>query len=111
MLDDHREMRIKRSLKKFVTFIFFLFIFKFFTYISTNTQPKLLHKKYLILQEDPFDDKEDPTFDKFQRANDILHGKKNERHLIKSDIDNYRENEHNAVIDQKDINNDENGFL
>ena len=35
----------------------------------------------MVLQADPFDDKDDSSFDKFRRANDLLHGKKDEKFI------------------------------
>ena len=35
----------------------------------------------MVLQADPFDDKDDSSFDKFRRANDLLHGKTDEKSI------------------------------
>ena len=52
----------------------------------------------------PFDDKEDTSFDKFQRANEILHGNNLEKHLVKDDkISNgneYGDVENDIVIEE-----------
>jgi hypothetical protein len=58
-----------------------------------------------VLQADHFDDKEDPGFDKFQRANEILYGSKIEKHLIKDDkislANEYVDIENDVVIKEK----------
>ena len=105
MVDDKTNMRIKRSFKNFVVLVFLLFLLKIFSYITKQSKSKVANKNSLVLQADPFDDKEDSSFDKFQRANDILHGKKDEKNLIEYDnVDN--ENDeivHNGKHNEKSL--------
>ena len=96
-------MRIKRSFKTIVIFVVFFFVIKAFNYI-TKPKSKLSIENSIVLQADPFDDKEDPSFHKFQRANEILHGNKIEKHLIKddkiSDGNEYGEMGNDLVIEE-----------
>ena len=104
MVNDRKDMRFKRSLKNIVILMVLFFVIKAYNYI-TKPHSKLSIKNSIVLQADPFDDKEDPSFDKFQRANEILHGNRIENHLIKDDkISNgndYGEIENDLVIEEK----------
>ena len=84
MVNDSQDMRLKRSFKTIVILVVFFFVIKAYNYI-TKPKSKLFIENSIVLQADPFDDKEDPSFDKFQRANEILHGNDLEKYLIKDD--------------------------
>ena len=73
MVNDSKDMRVKISFKNIVILVVFFFVIKAYNFI-TKPKSKLSIKNSIVLQANPFDDKEDPSFDKFQRANEILHG-------------------------------------
>ena len=108
MLNVSTDMGIKRSFKTIVIFVVFFFVIKAYNYI-TKPKSKLSVKNSIVLQADPFDDKEDPSFDKFQRANEILHGNGIEKHLIKDDKisnDNEYGDVENDVVIEENIEHD-----
>ena len=84
MVNDSQDMRLKRSFKNIVILVVLFFAIKAYNLV-TKPKSKLSNKNPIVLQADPFDDKQDPSFDKFQRAKYILHGNKIEKHLIKDD--------------------------
>ena len=105
MVNDSQDMRLKRSFKNIVILVVFFFVIKAYNYI-TKPKSKLFIKNSIVLQADPFDDKEDPSFDKFQRANEILHGNGIEKHLIKDDKisnDNEYGNVQNDIVIEENI--------
>merc|ERR1711872_761887 len=68
-----RIMRVKWNLTNTGVIFTLLLLIKI---IARKQQSPSDPKINLILQSNPFDDKSDSSFDKFQRANDILHGKR-----------------------------------
>ena len=74
-------MRIKRSCESRLVVVSLFFLCIIFFLITRYPESKIGHKYSLVLQAEPFDDKDDSSFDKFRKANDLLHGKTDEKSI------------------------------